>query len=111
MTTPVSDTSATHVSLEAWATIEQALMSEVGKVKDDSVKSMSRLFDLLEGFGEKQKSLEKQLTGLRSFAHHVEKFLAQSAGEGAPAPSETSNVTRSEGERPTVSQGHVPGPR
>ena len=111
MTTPVTDIShmisATHVSLEALATIEQALMSELGKVKDDSIQSMSRLFDLLEGFSEKH--LEKQLTGLRSFAQHVEKFVAQSAGEGAPAPSETSNVTRSDGERPTASQGHVPG--
>ena len=50
MTTLVTDTSTTHVSLEALATVEQALMSELGKVKDDSIQSMSRLFDLLEGF-------------------------------------------------------------
>ena len=93
MTTPVTDTSATHVSLEALATIEQALMSELGKAKDENTQSMSRLFDLLEGFSEKQKSLEKQLTGLRSFAWHVEQFLAQYTGEGAPAPSETSIAT------------------
>ena len=68
MTTPVTETSATHV--ETWATIEQALISEVGKVRDEHTQSMSRLFDLLERFGEKQKSLEKQLAGLRSFARH-----------------------------------------
>ena len=109
MTTPVTDTSATHVSLEALTTMEQAPMSELGKVRDDNRQSTSRLFDLLEGFSEKQKSLEKQLTGLRSFARHVDQFLAQSASEGAPAPSETSNITRSDGERSTASQGHVPG--
>ena len=50
-TTPITDTSATHVPVEALATIEQTLMSELGKVKDDHTQSMSRLFDLLEGFG------------------------------------------------------------
>ena len=68
-------------------------------------QSMSRLFDVLEGFCDKQKSLEKQIAGLRSFAQHVERFLAQSVGEGAPAPSETSNVTRSEEERPNCITG------
>ena len=57
----------------------------------------------------KQKSLEKQLAGLRSFAQQMEKFLMQSAGEGAPAPSEPPNVTRSERERPTISQDLLPG--
>ena len=36
MTTPVTDTSTTHVSLEALATIEQAFISEIGKVKDET---------------------------------------------------------------------------
>ena len=101
MTTPVTDTSATHVSLEALATIEQALMSDLGKVKDDSIQSISRLFDLLDGFNEKQKSPEKQLTGLRSFAQQVEKFLVQSVGDGAPAPSESPKVTSLKRERET----------
>ena len=61
MTTPVTDTSTTRVSLEALTTIEQALISELGKVRDGNIQSMSRLFDLLEDFSEKQKSLEKQL--------------------------------------------------
>ena len=66
MTTPVTEESATHV--EMWATIEQALVSEIGKVKDEHTQSASRLFDLFEKFGERQKALEKQLAGLRSFA-------------------------------------------
>ena len=59
MTTPATEESATHV--ETWATIEQALVSEIGKVKDEHTQSMSRLFDLFEKFGERQRSLEKQL--------------------------------------------------
>ena len=109
MTTPVTDTSVTHVSLEALATIEQTLMSEIGKVRDDNIQSMTRMSDVLEGFCDKQNSLEKQVAGVRSFAQHVDRFLAQSTVEGAPAPSKISNVTRSEGERPTASQGHVHG--
>ena len=70
---------------------------------------MSRLFDLLESLGEKQKSLEKQLTELRSFARHVEQFLEQRASGGATAPSETFRIPRSDSERTTVPQGHVPG--
>ena len=108
-TTPVTDTSATHVSLEAVGTIEQALMSELGKAKDESVQSMLRLSDLLESLSGRQKSFEKQTAGLRSFAQHVEKFLSQSTTEGAPAPSDTSNVTRIGEERPTASQRDVPG--
>ena len=60
------------MSLEALASIEQALMSELGKVRDESMQSMSRLFDSLESFTEKQKPLEKQLAGLRSFAQQIE---------------------------------------
>ena len=50
MTTPVTKTSTTHVSSEALATIEQALISEIERVRDDHTKSMSRLLDLIEGF-------------------------------------------------------------
>ena len=52
-TTPVTEESAAHV--EMWATIEQALVSEVGKVKDEHAQSASRLFDLFEKFGEGRK--------------------------------------------------------
>ena len=83
MTTPVTEESATHVEL--WATIEQALMSESGKIKHEHTQTVSRLFDLVEKLHEKQKSQERQLTGLRSFAQHVEQFLDQVSG-GATAP-------------------------
>ena len=53
MTTPVTEESATHA--ETWATmIEQALVSEIGKARDDHSQSMSRLSDLFEKFGERQ---------------------------------------------------------
>ena len=106
-TTPVTEESATHA--ETWATIEQALVSEIGKVKDEHAQSMSRMFKLLEKFGERQKSQEKQLSGLRSFARHVEQFLNQRESGGATAPSETPRLPRMESERTTTSQGHVPG--
>ena len=70
MTTPATDTSAKHISVEALTSIEQALMYELGKVKDENTKSMSRLFDLVESHREKQKS-----PGLRSFSQQIEKLL------------------------------------
>ena len=83
MTTPVTEESVTHV--EVWSTIEQALMSEMGKVKDEHTQAMTRIFDMCEKLHENQKSQERQLTGLRSFAQHVEQFLDQLGG-GATAP-------------------------
>ena len=53
MTTPVTEERATHV--ETWATVEQALMSEIGKVKDEHTQSMSRLFDLSAKFSENRE--------------------------------------------------------
>ena len=88
---------------------EQALVSEIGKVRDEQTQSMSRIYDLFEKFGERQKSLEKQLAGLRSFARHVEQFLEQYATRGATAPSETSRIPRLENEGTNASQGCVPG--
>ena len=44
MTTPVTEESVTNV--EVWSTIEQALMSEVGKVKDEHIQAMTRIFDM-----------------------------------------------------------------
>ena len=96
MTTPVTEESATHV--ETWATIEQALMSEIGKVKDEHTQSMSRLFDLFEKFSEKQRAQEKHLAGLRSFARHVEQFLDQHVSGGATAPSDSRRIPRLENE-------------
>ena len=107
MPTPITVESAIHV--ETWATIEQALTSEIGKVNDDHSQSMSRLYDSFEKFGEKQKSLEKLLAGLRSFARHVEQFLEQRVSGGATAPSEALRIPRLESERTNAPQGHVPG--
>ena len=58
MTTPVTDASATHVPLEAITSIEQALMHELGRVKDENTKSILRQVDLMEPLNEKQKFLE-----------------------------------------------------
>ena len=80
-TTPVTDANASQVPVEALACIEQAFTHEAGRMKDEYDKSMLRQFDLLERLDQKQRSLERQLTGLTSstsFAQHVEKFLEQS---------------------------------
>ena len=60
MTTPVTEESVTHV--EVWSTIEQALMSEIGKVKDEHTRAMTRVFNVCEKLHENQKSQERQLT-------------------------------------------------
>ena len=96
MTTPVTEESATHV--EMWATIDQALVSEIGKVRDEHTQALSRLCDSLERFGERQESLERQTAGLRSFARHVEQWLEQLATRGATAPSDASRIPRLENE-------------
>ena len=108
-TIPVTDANTSHVPLEALTCIEQALMHEIGRVKDENTKSMLRQVDLLERLNQKQKLLEKQLTGLKSFSQQVEKFLTQSASEGATAPTENPHVTRAERERPTTTSGYTPG--
>ena len=100
----MTDASASHVPVEALTFIEQAFTHEVGRMKDDHDKSMLRLFD-----DQKQRSLERQLTGLTSFSRHVEKFLEQSASEGAPAPMERPRVARHERERPTATLDQTPG--
>ena len=48
--------------LEALTSIEQALMHEIGREKDENTKSMLRQVDLLERLNQKQKLLEKQFT-------------------------------------------------
>ena len=74
MTTPVTEDGITQV--EAWSTIEQAMMSELGKLRDYA-QEVPRLYELCEKLHENQKSQERQLTGLQSFAQHVERFLDQ----------------------------------
>ena len=105
MTTPVTEESVTHV--EVWSTIEQALISEIGKVKDEHTQAMSRVFDLCEKLHENLKSQERQLSGLRSFAQHVEQFLE--SGGGATALSDSRQIPRLGSDRPSVPQGYVPG--
>ena len=106
MTAPVTDESATNV--EVWSTIEQALMSEIGKVKDEHRQSKTRISDMCEKLRDNQKSQERQLAGLRSFAQHVEQFLDQLSG-GATAPNDSRQIPEVEGDRPSVPQGCVPG--
>ena len=53
MTTPVTDDSLTHV--DAWSSIEQALMSELGKVREDYAQEIPRLYELCEHLHENQK--------------------------------------------------------
>ena len=75
-------------------------MNAIGQFRDN---------DLLDRFDQKQRSLERQLTGLVSFAQHVEKFLAQSTSGGATAPVERLRLMRRERERPTATLEQTPG--
>ena len=59
-----------------------------------------------EELHENQKSQERQIAGLRSFAKHVEQFLDQ-ANQGATAPSNFRPTPVLE--QASVSLGHVPG--
>ena len=85
MTTPVTEDGVTQ--LEAWSTMEQAIMSELGQLRDHA-QEVPRLDQLCEAIHENQKAQERQLTGLRSFAKHVERFLGQ-LDRGATAPSDS----------------------
>ena len=65
--------------------------------------------DLLDRFDRRQRSLERQLTGLTSFAQHVEKFLEQSVSGGATASVERPGLTRHEREKSTTTSEQTPG--
>ena len=108
-TTPVTDANASQVHVEALASVEQALTHEIGRMKDEYDKSMLKLCDLLERLDQKQRCLEKQLTGLTSFAKRVEEFLEQSTSEGATAPTERPKATRHGRKRPTATLDQTPG--
>ena len=73
-TTPETDASASYVPVEALASVEQAFMHDVERMKNEHDKSMKRQVDLLERLDQKQRLLERQLTGLTSFSRHVESF-------------------------------------
>ena len=83
-------------------------MSELGKLREDYAQEVPRLYELCEKLHENQKSLERQLTGLRSFAQHVERFLDQ-LDRGATAPSDSRQIPTLEPGRASVPLGYVPG--
>ena len=73
-TTPVTEEDV--LNMETWSTLEQVIWSELGKVKEQA-QEVPNIYTLCEELHENQKSQEKQLLGLRSFARRVEQFLAQ----------------------------------
>ena len=52
-------------------------MSEIGKIKDERTQSITKMIELFDKLGEKKKSQEKQMSGWRSFARHVEQFAVK----------------------------------
>ena len=93
--------------METWSIIEQAIWSELGKLREQA-QEVPNIYTLCEKLHENQKSQEKQLSGLRSFARRVEQFLTQmKAGAVAPREShETPMLRRGETSEPL---GYVPG--
>ena len=82
------------------------IWAELGKVKEQS-QEVPNLYTLCGELYTNQKSQEKQISGLRSFARRVEQFLAQMR-PGAVAPRESMDTQRKEGES-SESLGYVPG--
>ena len=76
-------------------------------MKDEHNQSMTKMIELFDKLSEKQKSQEKQMSGWRSFARHVEQFLDQPANRGATAPSDPQHPPRLENE--SMLQRNVPG--
>ena len=105
-TTPVTEGSVTQE--EVWSTIEQTLMTAIGKLKDGYAEEIPRLYELCEGLNTKRKYQERQLSGLRSFAQHVEKDLSQ-LDKGATAPTESRQTPILERSRIDVPLSYVPG--
>ena len=102
-TTPITEDDL--LQTEAWSTMEQAILSELGEVREYA-HEVPRLYKLCEELHENQKSQERQLAGLRSFAKHVERFLDQT-NKGATAPSNSRPTPVLE--QASVPLGHVPG--
>ena len=76
------------------------IWTELAKVQEQS-QEVPNLYTLCEKLHENQKSQEKQLPGLRSFARQEEQFLARLKA-GATAP-------RASRETPMLEQVYVPG--
>ena len=70
--------------------VEQVIWSELGKVREQA-QEIPNVHLMCEKLLENQKSYEKQLSGLRSFARRVEQFLTQME-IGAVAPRESQGV-------------------
>ena len=103
-TTPVTDDDV--LNMETWSTLEQVVWTELGKVKEQA-QEVPNLYLMCEQFHENQKSQEKQLSGLRSFARKVEQFLTQmKAGAVAPRGSHHASASRGETSEPPA---YVPG--
>ena len=85
-TTPVSDDDVLNV--ETWSTLEQVIWTELGKVREQS-QEVPNLYTLCEHLNENQKSQERQLSGLRSFAPQVEQFLDRSNESRSHSPRES----------------------
>ena len=82
------------------------IWSELGKVEEQA-QEVPNIYTLCGELHENQKSQEKQLLGLRSFARRVEQFLAQMRA-GAVAPRESLETPIKGGES-NESLGYVPG--
>ena len=104
-TTPVSDDGV--LNMETWSTLEQVIWTELGKVREQSQEAPN-LYTLCEHLNETQKSQERQLSGLRSFARQVEQFLARMKA-GATAPRESRETPTLEKRGTSESLGCVPG--
>ena len=104
-TTPVSDDDV--LNMETWSTLKQVIWTELGKVREQS-QEVPNLCTLCEHLNENQKSQERQLSGLRSFARRVEQFLARMKA-GATAPRESRETPTLEKRGISESLGCVPG--
>ena len=104
-TTPVSDDDV--LNMEKWSTMEQAIWSELGKVREQ-VQEVPNLYTLCEHLHENQKAQERQLSGLRGFARQVEQFLDRTKA-GATAPRESRETPVLEKGGASESLGYVPG--
>ena len=92
-TTPVTEDDV--LNMKTWSTLE-VIWSELGKVKAQA-QEVPNMYTLCEELHENQKSQEKQLSGLRSFARRVEQFLTQmKAGAVAPRESHATPTRRGE---------------
>ena len=104
-TTPISDHDV--LNMETWSTLAQVIWTELGKVREQS-QEVPNLYTLCEQLHENQKSQEKQLSGLRSFARQVEQFLARLTA-GATAPRESRETPMLARGGTSESLGYVPG--